>query len=39
MAEESSIHDPVKAADSLDKFQRGFKPLHSAQKILMYFSV
>jgi eukaryotic translation initiation factor 2C len=38
IAEDSSIHDPVKAADSLDKFQKGFKPLHSAQKILMYFS-
>lgn len=38
ITEESSIHDPAKAADSLDKFQRGFKPLHNAQKILMYFS-
>ncbi|KAF8974495.1 argonaute-like protein [Flammula alnicola] len=31
--------DTNRAADALDKFQRGFKPLHAAQKTLMYFSV
>jgi len=39
VTEDSSVRDPAKAADSLDKYQKGFKPLHSAQKILMYFSV
>jgi eukaryotic translation initiation factor 2C len=38
ITDDSTIVDPAKAADSLDKFQRGFKPLHAAQKILMYFS-
>ncbi|KAJ3505889.1 hypothetical protein NLJ89_g7177 [Agrocybe chaxingu] len=26
------------ATESLDRFQRGFKPLHNSQRILMYFS-
>jgi len=30
--------DTARATDSLDKFQRGFKPLHHLQKTLMYFS-
>lgn len=38
-SEDTASVDTSKAKDSLDKFQRGFKPLHSTQKTLMYFSV
>lgn len=35
----ASTADSQMAFDSLEKFQQGFKPPHSTQKTLMYFSV
>lgn len=40
MTEDASVYESsTKASESLDRYQKGFKPLHSSQKILMYFSV
>jgi len=36
--DDASIADTSRASETLDKFQKGFKPLHASQKILMYFS-